>query len=218
LTKKRLIIYDLDGTLVDTLEDIVRSANHMLQAMGAPLLSRDQVRRLVGRGMHQLVGDCLGTDDPQRIEDGLAVYRAHYAEHLLDHSCLYPGARELLDHFKDRRQAVITNKPDPYSTTILQQLQVAQYFCRIVAGDAEFSRKPDPAAVLALMRQAQVSAGETIFIGDSAIDVETGRGAGVLTIAVSHRLGDLDELKAARPDVLVEDLSGVLDRAQHEGW
>ena len=123
---KRLILYDLDGTLVDTLEDIVQSANHMLREMEAPLLSREQVRRLVGRGMQQLIGDCLKTEDPERIARGLAIYRAHYGQHLLDRSRLYPGARELLDHFQPRRQAVVTNKPDPFSTTILQALQIAR--------------------------------------------------------------------------------------------
>ena len=90
---KRLIVYDLDGTLVDTLEDIAQSANHMLAMLRLPPVSPRQVRRYVGRGVSELVTRCLNTGDEQRITQGLRIYRTHYAAHLLDHSRLYAGAR-----------------------------------------------------------------------------------------------------------------------------
>ena len=90
---KRLILYDLDGTLVDTLEDIAQAANHMLRALGAPTLPASAVRRYIGDGLHELVKGCLKTDDPVSIERGSKIYRAYYTTHLVDHSRLYPGAQ-----------------------------------------------------------------------------------------------------------------------------
>lgn len=215
---KRLIIYDLDGTLVDTLEDIASAANHMLSAMGAPRVHASEVRGYVGHGQYEMVRNCLKTDDAARIEAGARLYRAFYTEHMLDHSRLYAGARKVLEHFKTRRQAVITNKPDPYSSRILEALGVAGYLAAIVAGNSRYPKKPDPAAVLALMAQAQVRPDETLFIGDSSVDVETGQRAGVMTVGMTHGLGDEAELRRAGPDRLVDGFPGLLAMARDEGW
>jgi len=215
---KRLIIYDLDGTLVDTLEDITEAANHMLTQLGAEPLSAEAVRRLVGKGLEQLVANCLKTQDAGRITEGLAIYRAYYGRHLLDHSRLYPHAREVLEHFKTRHQAVITNKPDPYSRTLLAALDVAGYFHDIIAGNSAYPRKPDPAAVAAVMAATRTTPADTLLVGDSPIDVETGRSAGVFTVAVAHGLADEAELVRLGPDAIVRDFEELLRRAQEEGW
>ena len=215
---KRLILYDLDGTLVDTRLDIAQAANHMLQQLRAPALPVEAVCRFVGRGVHQLVSGCLHTDDPALIEEGVRIYRAHYTEHLLDSSRLYPGVREVLEHFKTRRQAVITNKPNPYSRQILIGLGVADYFLEIIAGDSPYPKKPDPSAVLALMEQERLTPTETCIVGDSSIDVETGRLAGVFTIGVAQGFSDDEELAAASPDAMVRDFHELLSVAKREGW
>lgn len=216
----RLIVYDLDGTLVDTLEDITASANHMLDALGLPGVPASAVRGYVGRGVRELVTRCLGTSDDAQLERGLRLYREHYGRHLLDRSRLYPGAREALQHFKrlGRAQAVITNKPDPYSTQILAGLNVAEYFAAIVAGDARYPKKPDPASLRSLMAQHGVGPGEAVFIGDSPVDVETGRRAGVLTVAVTHGLSDAQELAAAAPDETVESFTALVALAGRHRW
>ncbi|MBI4341634.1 MAG: HAD-IA family hydrolase [Candidatus Omnitrophica bacterium] len=215
---KRLIVYDLDGTLVDTLQDITNAANHMLKRLQRPPLAAERVRRFVGRGVAQLVAECLATDDAQRITEGLAIYRAHYREHLVDHSRLYPGARELLEHFRNRAQAVITNKPNPDSRELLRRLGVADYFLDIIGGDGPYPKKPDPAALQSTMERASASADETLLIGDSPIDVETGRRAGVPTVTVSHGLADAAELAAAHPDLAVDDFGELLGLAKSRGW
>lgn len=215
---KRLIIYDLDGTLVDTLQDITEAANHMLSAMQAPLLTPDHVRRFVGKGIQQLVSDCLGTDDPGRLAQGLSIYRSYYSRHLADHSALYPGARELLEHFRARQQAVITNKPNPDSRDLLTALGVAGYFFDIIGGDAPHPRKPDPASAQSVMQRAGAAPAETLFVGDSPIDIETGRRAGVFTVVVTHGLVDAQEIDAASPDTMVSDLRELLDLAKTRRW
>jgi len=215
---KRLIVYDLDGTLVDTLEDIAQAANHMLRELGAVPLPASEIRPFVGRGLQELVKGCLRTDDPAQAERGSKIYRAYYTQHLVEHSRLYPGAREVLDHFRPRAQAVISNKPNPYSSDILRALGVAGYFIRVVGGDSEYPRKPDPSSIRAIMEQAGVSPRETLFIGDSPIDVETGRSAGIVTIAVTHGFSDEEELRAAAPDVLVPSFPELLALAKQQGW
>lgn len=215
---KRLIIYDLDGTLVDTLEDLAAAVNEMLRLCQAPPLALSEVRRCVGRGVRELVRRALKTDEAKRLDDGIQVFQAYYERHLLDHTRLYPGAREILEHFKDRRQAVLTNKPNPFSRDIVEALGVAPYLFELVAGDAGFPKKPDPSAVHALMRVAEVSPDETLMVGDSPIDVETARNAGVEAVCLLHGLSDEAELSAASPDVLVRDFAELLALVKARRW
>ncbi len=133
---KRLIIYDLDGTLADTREDIARAANYMRRQMGKTPLSVEQISRFVGRGVHALIQGCLETDDERAVEKGIKVYRTYYGEHMLDSTRLYPGAVETLEYFKDRFQAVITNKPNPFSFELLKALGTADYFFEIIPGNS----------------------------------------------------------------------------------
>ncbi|MCI0557834.1 MAG: HAD-IA family hydrolase [Nitrososphaera sp.] len=215
---KRLIVYDLDGTLVDTLEDIAEAANHTLKALHVPELSYDQIRRYVGRGLRTLVKDCLNTEDEQRIDAGMKIYRAYYGRHMLDHSRLYANTDEVLAYFSRRRQAVLTNKPNPYSRQMLEKFGIADCFVEIIAGDSGYPKKPDPAALLALMDRQRSLPKDTLLIGDSPIDVETGRGAGVCTVGVAHGLSDEEDVRLSKPDVLVKNFKELLTLAQHHKW
>ena len=223
-TRKRLIVYDLDGTLVDTREDISRSANHLRAQMGLPPLPPRQICGYVGLGLKKLVANVLeipaaaSAEGEARIEKGMRIYRAHYAEHLLDNTVLYPGAREVLEHFRDRGQAVITNKPNPYSRQILEALGVAGYFLEIVAGDEAYPKKPNPASLLAILQREKIPPAEALLVGDSPIDMETGAKAGVMTVAVAHGFTDREELASAGPDALVADLRELLSLALRESW
>ena len=215
---KRLLIYDLDGTLADTKADIARAANHMLERLDAPRLSQQEICRSVGLGLKSLIERCLKSDDPARIEEGMRIYRAFYAEHLLDETRLYPGVGEVLQYFKERKQIVLTNKPNPYSQQILEGLGVADYFLKIIAGDSAYPKKPNPGAILGAMREEGISPPDTLLIGDSPIDVEAGRNAGIQTVVVQHGFADGDELELARPDWIVQDLWQFLKLAQKERW
>jgi phosphoglycolate phosphatase len=215
---KRLILYDLDGTLVDTLEDIAQAANHMLRELREAARPASDVRRYIGHGLHELVRGCLNTADAARIERGVAIYRAYYTAHLVDHSRLYPGAQAVLEHFKARRQAVITNKPNPYARDILRALGVADYFFEVVGGNSAYPKKPHPGSLRAIMERAKIAPQDSVFIGDSPVDVETGRHAGVLTVSVMHGFSDAHEIRAAAPDAMVENFHELLALATREGW
>lgn len=218
ISGKRLILYDLDGTLVDTREDISRAANHMRSEMGLGSLPRETICRFVGLGLHQLVQSCLETEDLEQVERGVALYRAHYTQHLLDNTILYPSVSEVLNHFRERTQAVITNKPNPYSREILEALGVAGYFVEIVAGNSGYAKKPDPAGILAIMQRAGAAPEQTLLVGDSPIDVESGVRAGIATVGVAHGFSPRQELEAAGPDELVEDFSELLQLVRERGW
>ena len=216
---KRLIIYDLDGTLVDTGEDIANAANYMLEELCGAALPREAIRRFVGQGLHDLIKRCLNTEDSVRVQRGLEIFEAYYAKHLTDHSTLYPSALEVLEYFTLRsKQAVITNKPNPFARELLNALGVADYFVEILAGGSDYPRKPDPAAARSVMERYGVAPEETLLVGDSLIDLETGRNAGVFTVIVAQGFAQKDALRAATPDVLVEDLQEFLGLARRRGW
>lgn len=207
---KNLILYDLDGTLVDTSQDIVQAMNHLFGKLGVPPIPPREIVKAVGIGVRELVSRCLKTNDPGTLEKAVSIYRAYYAQHLLDKSRLYPGVAEALEFFKERRQVVLTNKPNPYSREILEGLGVAHYFCEIIAGDTEYPRKPDPTAILSLMEKYGMDRQGTLFVGDSAVDVQAGRNAGVQTIIVRHGFTDFEELLAAKPDLLIDNFKELI--------
>ena len=215
---KRLIIYDLDGTLVDTADDITQSVNHMLGAFRRPPLSRDAVIRFIGLGLRQLVIQCLATADSGTVERGMEIYRRHYGEHLLDHTALYPATQKVLEHFSGRLQAVVTNKPNPFTRQILAGLGLDRYFVHVVAGDDGHAKKPDPAGVVSILAAHGLVAREAILIGDSDVDMQAGRRAGVLTVAVTRGYGDPAKLRAAAPDLLIGGLDELAALAAEHGW
>lgn len=218
MAQYKLIIYDLDGTLVDTREDISRAANYMLVQMGRPALSRPQIEKFVGKGLQYLIEGCLQSKDPKQVERGAKYYRSHYVEHMLDHSALYPEVKTVLETFRDRYQAVVTNKPDPYSTQILEALGVGGYFRDIIAGNSSFRKKPDPDAIFALMEKAGAETAETVFIGDSPIDIDTGRNAGVRTITLPQGFSSVEDLISAKAEQIVESFEALLKLAKDEAW
>jgi len=212
--RKRLIIYDLDGTLVDTRADIADAANHMRISHGLIPIDDEKIWKFVGKGLFHLIQQCLATEDPKAIRRGAKIYRAYYTQHMLDKSKLYAGVRECLELFKGIKQAVITNKPNPYAETILKELYVYRYLSRLVAGEKEFPFKPDPASTLALMEAAKVTPAETLWVGDSDVDIETAQAAGVHVIALSHGFVSKEKLKAAKPDRLYKDFRALINAAK----
>ena len=215
---KRLIIYDLDGTLVDTRLDIIQSVHHMLREMGEPPMADDVIQSYVGRGLTELIKRCLRTDDDARAADGVRRYRAYYAHHYADHSRLLPGTREVLERFKDRRQAVVTNKASPFSEQLLERLGVASYFAEIITGDGRYPNKPDATSTLAVIERAGVAKDDTLLIGDSEVDIHTGRNAGVFTVAVAHGFASRAQLQGLKPDLLVEGFQEFIAACAQYGW
>jgi phosphoglycolate phosphatase len=202
----QLLIFDLDGTLIDSAEDLARSVNAMREKMGLPILSHAEIATFVGHGVANLVRRSLGAEAPEgKVQEGIDFFLAYYREHMLDHTVTYAGVREALDELTDRQLAVLTNKPVRFSELILQGLGIADRFRFIYGGNSFEQKKPDPVGAHKLMNDLQVPPRQTIMIGDSDTDVLTGKNAGIWTCGVTYGFGAYT-LEKAPPDVIIDDL------------
>jgi phosphoglycolate phosphatase len=208
VSRVALVVFDLDGTLIDSAGDLAASVNAALErlAPGTPPVPPERVRTFIGDGAGTLVARTLAAAGVDiTTEQALPVFLECYSARLLETTALYPGVAEALDALRDRRLAVLTNKPGDMSRTILAGLGVAGRFARICgAGDVP-AKKPDPAGLQMLLAEAGVGPQAAVLVGDSAIDVRTGRAAGVRTVGVTYGL-DPGSLRATPPDLLVDDL------------
>jgi phosphoglycolate phosphatase len=196
-----LAIFDLDGTLVDSLDDLHASVTHALASVGLPPRSRDEVRAFIGEGARVLVERAVAPRG-HLLEPALAAWWAHYEAHCLDRTRPYPGIEALLAGSR-RALAVHTNKPGRLARKILAGLGLLPRFAAVIGGD-EAPRKPDPGGVRELLARVGAAPGETLFVGDSRVDVETARRAGVALVAVTWGLGSRPELEGAGATTFVD--------------
>jgi phosphoglycolate phosphatase len=213
-----LVIFDLDGTLVDSRLDLANSTNEVLESYGAAPLPVDAIAAMVGEGARRLVQrarEAAGLRVP--LEEALARFRAAYDRRLLEHTKPYAGiAHGVRAAGALARLAVLTNKPEAPTRRLLDAFALLESFDWVLGGDSGFPRKPNPSGVLHLMAQAGASAADTLFVGDSMIDVETARRAGVPICVARYGFGHLrgelelrgDELIASEPT----DLPAIIAR------
>jgi phosphoglycolate phosphatase len=194
-----LCIFDLDGTLADTREDIAQAANRMRAELGLAETAPERIYGYIGRGVHNLVARTLEGAAADRLDEAVQRFRVHYGAHLLDRTRLYPGVAELLAALNGGgvRCAVATNKPEGFSRDILAGLGVAARFEHVLGGDSVENRKPHPEAVQRILRAAGIAAERTLFVGDSLIDVETAAAAGVDCAVVAWGYEDPGALAGA---------------------
>ena len=206
LRRIQLLIFDLDGTLLDTKTDLALSVNAAREQMGLGPLPHELVASYVGQGVTILMRRALGNQaTDQEVERAISIFMEYYRLHMLDHTVVYPGVREALDELRDRKMAVLTNKPVNFSRDMLARLEIAPYFSFIYGGNSFPQKKPDPFGVRKLMGDLEASAGETLIVGDSDTDVLTGRNAGVWTCGVRYGFG-AGTLENTPPDLLIDDL------------
>ncbi len=197
----RLAVFDLDGTLVDSLDDLAASVNHALAAVGLPPRSRDEIHGYVGEGARLLLARAVAPRD-DLADAALAAWRPHYEAHCLDRTRAYPGIGALLEGAR-RALAVQTNKPGDLARTILAGLGLLARFTAVLGGD-EVPRKPDPAGLREIMARVGAAPSETVMIGDGRTDLAAARAAGVAHVAVTWGLTSREDLIAAGATVLVE--------------
>ena len=206
LTGMQLVVFDLDGTLVDSKVDLALSVNAVRAQMGLTPLPLDLIASYVGQGVTILIRRALGEEaSEENVERGLAFFLDYYRHHMLDNTSIYPGVEEALEDLRDRQLAVLTNKPVHFSHEMLTRLGVASYFTYIYGGNSFPAKKPDPIGVQKLMDDLKVAPQQTIIVGDSDTDVLTGRNAGIWTCGVTYGFG-APTLAAVPPDLLLDDL------------
>jgi phosphoglycolate phosphatase len=182
----RHVVLDLDGTLVDTKDDLAAAVNVTLSALGLPSQDPRTLLGYVGNGARVLLERALGGAHGDRIEAGLDIFMPWYREHLLDHAAIYDGLRSVLEMLAEEGAvfSVLTNKPADMSAKMLSGLDLEGLCPRLIGGDTLPVRKPDPTGLRQLIAAADVAASATLMVGDSVIDVATGRNAGIATCAV----------------------------------
>lgn len=201
-----MLVFDLDGTLVDSKRDLALSVNAMRKEMGLAPLALELVSSYVGHGVTLLVRRSLGSQaTDENVEKGLAFFLDYYRQHMLDNTTPYPGVSEALEKLKGRKMAVLTNKPVNFSREMISRLGFAPYFSYVYGGNSFPQKKPDPAGLHKLMEDLQVSARETVMVGDSDTDILTGKNAGVLTCGVTYGFG-AQTLENVSPDLIIDDM------------
>ena len=207
----RAVLFDLDGTLVDSLEDLTDAVNHMRVAFSLPPLTRHDVRLMVGKGASNLIRQALPDSSLDDFERGLQLFVDFNTEHIADKSRLYMDATKTLECLQSIgiRLAVISNKNERLSDLILRQLGTHHFFEIICGGDTYSEMKPSPLPLLQVIAQLGVAPHEAVMVGDSINDIQAGKRAGILTIGCSWGYGELAELQNC--DAIIDSMTELLD-------
>ncbi len=209
----KLVVFDLDGTLIDSRLDLVHSVNAALRHIDRPELPDDVIASYVGDGAPILIQRALGGEatDEALVRKGLEFFLTYYREHKLDHTTVYSGMREALAAIKngssagnaERTLAVLSNKPVAPSRAIVEALGLGAFFAQVYGGNSFATKKPDPEGALRLLEESGVKPEQAVMVGDSHVDIRTGHNAGMHTVAVTYGFA-LHTLEACSPDVFVD--------------
>src|SRR6266478_2908271 len=204
LSSVRALIFDLDGTLIDSKQDLIHSVNAMLRELGRQELAAETISGYIGHGAPRLVARALGgAATEEELRGALQFFLGYYEEHKMDNTCAYPGVAETLAQLSHLPMAVLTNKPARISVLILNSLGLGEYFRAIYGGDSFESKKPDPFGANKILQEFGIAAREALLVGDSEVDVQTARNAGTQAAAVNYGFGVHD--RAAYPaDIYLE--------------
>jgi phosphoglycolate phosphatase len=213
----RVLVFDLDGTLIDSETDLANSVNATLKHLGREALPLERIASYVGQGAPRLIEQALGTSGTtEECQAGLEHFLSYYRAHMLDHTVTYPGVREALTALDGMPMAVLTNKPVRFSQRILEGLGLARYFRFVYGGNSFETKKPHPAGMHTLLKDFQAEAKQVMIVGDSEVDVLTARNSGTWACGVTYGLGS-KRLAGCPPDLLLDNLAelpGYLDLQQ----
>src|SRR6266496_2802316 len=203
-----LVIFDLDGTLIDSRLDLIHSVNAMFRHLGRPELPGEVVASYVGDGAPMLVRRALGDPNDEKIvKDALQYFLEYYKEHKLDHTTVYAGIPEALQQIQAngtrRKMAVLSNKPVNPSRAIVEALGLRGFFVHVYGGNSFETKKPDPLGVATILQETGVAPDRALMVGDSSIDVLTGINAGIFTCGVTYGFAP-HTFHEVQPDVVVD--------------
>jgi phosphoglycolate phosphatase len=207
--KIRLLVFDLDGTLIDSRQDLCNSVNATLRHCRRPELPCELICSYIGDGAPLLVRRALGDPDDQKmVDEAVLFFLAYYREHKLDNTFVYDGVKESLVAIRDAQKgrmqmAVLSNKPVNPSRAIVEALGLGEFFFQLYGGNSFPTKKPDPEGVRTLLKEAKVKPESAVMIGDSAIDVATATNAGMFSVGLMYGLSS-ETLAKVPPDVLLD--------------
>jgi len=208
-----LLIFDLDGTLIDSKEDLCCAVNATRAHRGMPALANETVYSYVGEGAPVLIRRVLGSTATEAdVADALAFFLAYYNDHMIDHTVLYPGVRETLDRLREAgvKMAVLTNKPVRMSRAIVEALDLRAHFHRVYGGNSFEQKKPHPVGIETLVAECDSTRDRTMMVGDSGVDIRTARNARVKACGVTYGFQP-ETLVTDPPDLLVDRMEELGD-------
>ena len=208
-----LIVFDLDGTLIDSRLDLANAVNATRRHMGMATLDNERVYSYVGNGAGVLIRRAVGEQATEaQVQEALEYFLEYYREHDLDFTTLYPGVRESLDRLTaaGKHMAVLTNKPVRVSQAIVEGLGVARHFFRVYGGNSFEFKKPHPVGIECLMEQTEIGRDRTLMVGDSSVDVETARNARIACCGVTYGFQP-ESLDLTPPDIKVDRMEQIVD-------
>ncbi|NWF98294.1 MAG: HAD-IA family hydrolase [Nitrospirae bacterium] len=199
-----LIIFDLDGTLVDTSRDITNALNFALKDYGYEELTVEKTKKIVGEGITRLIEKITSKNNPAMVNQIVERFVQYYSEHPVDYSYVYPGVKEALNMLENCKKAVVSNKRESLSIKILELLDLYRYFDVIIGSDTAPERKPSPVPIFYVLDKMKIKPEQAIIVGDSIFDIEAGKKAGIKTVAVTYGFREKHELLSA--DFIIDDL------------
>ncbi len=200
------IFFDVDGTLVDATTDIANAMNHALRVLGLPELPKEEIVSHIGFGVKDLIRNSLGTDDQVIIEKGTKLYSGYYVAHAADETVLYPHTIDILEHLKDKRKFILTNRYVSFADVALRGLGIRDYFEEIIGGDDENCLKPMACVVDRAVSKFGIDKKKALIVGDMDVDVMTGKNAGVAVCWVTYGLGKAGDVSRLAPEYIINDL------------
>jgi phosphoglycolate phosphatase len=209
------IIFDLDGTLVDSQGDITSAVNCVREELGFAPLSIEEVRACLGSGIKSLVERVVPDKSEKVREDALERFKFHYGKRLTDTTKPYDGALEMLEALKGVKKAVLSNKTETFSKEILERLGLLKYFTAVWGGDTLGVKKPDPKPILDLIKNSKAEKSKTLMVGDSANDFKAAAAAGIKCAAVLYGYSTPQQIKEFNPDYLIKtpaELIKIIDK------
>ncbi|MDH4155624.1 MAG: HAD-IA family hydrolase [Nitrospira sp.] len=198
-----LLIFDLDGTLIESKWDIAHAVNFTLNALGLPERPIEEIFGFVGDGVKRLLRLAVGEGNQEKFEEALRVFRGYYLEHCLDRTTFYPGIEPMLQHFAHKQKVIATNKSIEYTRVILNGLG-PQHFMYMVGGDNGFGLKPEPGMLLHIIGKMGVPKDRVVLVGDSTNDINGGHNAGIRVCAVGYGMGNRQKMETCQPDWFIE--------------
>ena len=201
-----LIIFDLDGTLVDSREDMANAVNFTLKQIGLREKNISEISSYIGKGIEDLIRGSLGNKQEALLKRALSIFVEYYRKHSTDTTVLYPNVKEILEYFKNKRKTIVTNRNYEFALTTLNKLGIRDYFEDIVGGDDIGCMKPSSCPLDRSMGRLNADKEKAIIVGDMDIDIVAGKKAGIITCGVTYGMGKKEDIIKAKPDFIIDNI------------
>jgi phosphoglycolate phosphatase len=209
MSKIKAIIFDLDGTLIDSVTDLANSVNFTLEKLDLPLHTPEEIKSFVGDGVQKLIKRSLGQTHMGKFVDAFAIFMDHYNAHCTDNTTLYPKVAETIPHLATNYTlGVLTNKSVAFSLKILTALGILTYFKEVLGGDSLSTKKPDPEGIFYLAENWNLASDQIVMVGDHVTDTEVGQRAGCKTVFIE---GGIGETRGLVPDFIIQSMAELPD-------